>query len=77
MSGYKFTEEQINNFINKYQDEKGWLNARSFRSNPLKIKVSDLEWLMETVVFDRRVAFDNRTSPNSGKYNICFNLEDV
>jgi hypothetical protein len=74
MSDYQWTEKEINKFIEKYRNVKGWLNARGVRFNP-HVKVSDLRQLMKIAVV-RGIAFDNETSPNSDRYKICFNLAE-
>ena len=72
MSDYQWTSKEINKFIEKYKNRKGWLKTRDIRFNS-KVKASDLRRLMSIAVV-KEVAFDNETAPDSNRYKICFDL---
>lgn len=73
MSDYQFTDKQINNFVKRCMDKKGWLNTRDVRSG--NMPAVELRQLMKVAV-DLGCAFDNSLSPESERYEICFNLEE-
>lgn len=72
MSDYQWTEKQIKKAYESRKHKKGWLDARDIRSG---IPAAAVRQLMKIMV-DRKLAFDNLTSPDSDRYKICFNLEE-
>jgi amino acid permease len=70
MSNHQWNEKQIKKAHESRKHKKGWLNARDIRSG---IPVVAVRQLMTTMV-DRGLAFDNKISPDSEEYKICFNI---
>jgi hypothetical protein len=74
MSDCQFTDKQINNFIKRSKDKKGWLNSYKVRSE--NMKTEDTRKLMKLIV-DRKLAFDNLViNFENDKYEISFDWND-
>ena len=71
MSNYQWNEKQIIKAYESRKHKKSWLSTRDIRSG---IPAKYVRQLMKIMV-DRSYAFDNRTSPDSDLYKICFNLD--
>jgi hypothetical protein len=66
-------EKDIQQLIKRCKDKKDWLNTRDCRSKNMGAEYVRL--LMRMAV-ERELAFDNRLTPESEGYEICFNLDE-
>ena len=73
MCSYQFTEKQVNNFIRRNKDKKGWLSARDVRSE--NMPSLETRKLMQLMCDNFKVAFNNQAFFQNEGYKICFELD--
>jgi hypothetical protein len=74
MRNHQFTDKQINNFIKRNKNKKGWLNTRQVRSE--NMVAQETRYLMRLMCEEELgLAFDNELSPQDERYEICFDLD--
>jgi hypothetical protein len=73
MRNHQFTDEQINNFIKRNKNKKGWLNTRKVRSE--NMAAQETRYLMRLMCEEIGLAFDNELNPQDERYEICFDLD--